>query len=64
MIGAASLDTVQAEVFRVVDWQALSYWICTLANNQEELGADTTQSSFYLALQSKSCLATCLVLSE
>eukprot|EP00931_Biecheleriopsis_adriatica_P016904 TRINITY_DN12311_c0_g2_i1.p1 TRINITY_DN12311_c0_g2~~TRINITY_DN12311_c0_g2_i1.p1 ORF type:complete len:955 (-),score=130.35 TRINITY_DN12311_c0_g2_i1:54-2831(-) len=45
-----------------------SYWICTFANNQhripEELGKTHSESSFYLALTSKSCIGTCMILDE
>jgi hypothetical protein len=44
---------------------SVSYWVCFLSNNQwhlsEELG-HWSQSSFYKALISDSCLATCMVL--
>jgi len=49
-------------------WQDIAYWICFCSNNQyhigAELGADWTESSFYLALQSGTCKGTCMVLDR
>jgi len=48
------------------DWQTTGYWVCFLSNNQwrvaEEVGVDTMDSSFFLALRSGKCKATCMVL--
>lgn len=49
------------------DWGAITYWVCFLSNNQwmvlEELGNGQWQeSSFYQALRSDHCNATCMVL--
>lgn len=45
-----------------------AYWVCFISNNQYdikgELGATWKESSFYLALTSGRCVATCMVLDE
>lgn len=47
-------------------WPSVAYWVCFLSINQwsllEDLGTGVEQSSFYQALRSPACLATCLVL--
>lgn len=48
------------------NWATETYWICFLSNNQwdvkSELGdGDWRSSSFYLALQSNECRATCMI---
>jgi hypothetical protein len=48
----------------------IAYWICTFSNNQWKLweeippGADPSSSSFYKALTSGFCHATCMVVNE
>lgn len=50
------------------DWQSLTYWVCTLSNNQwrvqEEMGSNCEDSSFHLALKSATCSGTVMVLDE
>lgn len=45
-----------------------AYWICTFSNNQwnlpDELGADILDSSFYLALQHRTCVGTAMVVTD
>lgn len=56
-----------AENTSIEDWRSLAYWICFVSNNQweitKELGSgDWRESSFYKALHSGFCHATCMVL--
>jgi len=48
------------------EWRNVSYWVCSLSNNQwrikDEMGASWEQSSFYLALKSQLCVGTAMVL--
>lgn len=48
--------------------QDVSYWICSFSNNQwqleEELGSGWEQSSFFMALASKDCVGTAMVLDD
>lgn len=49
------------------DWQSLAYWVCFLSNNQYKIpvevgDGDWKESSFYKALRSGYCAATCMVL--
>eukprot|EP00933_Yihiella_yeosuensis_P028794 TRINITY_DN22607_c0_g1_i1.p1 TRINITY_DN22607_c0_g1~~TRINITY_DN22607_c0_g1_i1.p1 ORF type:complete len:1129 (-),score=162.52 TRINITY_DN22607_c0_g1_i1:633-4019(-) len=52
------------------DWGDVTYWVCTLSNNQFDLlnelgGPDNWQSSsFYITLRSGLCKGTCMVLTE
>ena len=46
------------------------YWVCTFSNNQWKMSeeipalAPPSESSFYKALRSPSCLGTCMILDE
>eukprot|EP00931_Biecheleriopsis_adriatica_P049641 TRINITY_DN28717_c0_g2_i1.p1 TRINITY_DN28717_c0_g2~~TRINITY_DN28717_c0_g2_i1.p1 ORF type:complete len:1287 (+),score=208.52 TRINITY_DN28717_c0_g2_i1:42-3902(+) len=48
------------------DWRMLSYWVCTFSNNQwrvkEEVGTHCEDSSFHLALRSRTCTGTAMVM--
>jgi len=65
------VHTLQQHAMTVgaIDWSNSSYWICFLSNNQwkvaDEMGGDDAKnSSFYQALCSPTCLATCMVLDS
>jgi len=65
------VETVRkhAEGTGIQEWRSLSYWICFLSNNQWNVAAEVgegkwEESSFYLALRSGFCRATCMVLDD
>jgi len=53
-----------------LNWRDSRYWICTFSNNQWKLDEEIPKngsmkdSSFYQALHSSSCKATCMILDE
>jgi hypothetical protein len=54
---------------RAKNWKTISYWICSLSNNQHrvefEVGnGDWRESSFFKALRSDHCRGTCMVLDS
>eukprot|EP00435_Cladocopium_sp_Y103_P048474 s470_g14.t1 len=51
------------------EWRESAYWVCTFSNSQwhieEELGnGNVEQSSFYLALRSRECMGTAMIIDE
>merc|ERR1712032_746644 len=65
------VETIQHHAMSVDSdrWASLAYWVCFLSNNQWDLTAevgngDAEDSSFFRALWSRSCRATCMVLDE
>ncbi|CAK9018414.1 unnamed protein product [Durusdinium trenchii] len=63
-------ETVQKHAAQVaLEPDSVAYWVCTFSNNQwavdDELGhGEVCQSSFYLALRSRSCRGTVMVIDE
>uniref|UniRef100_A0A7S2IV78 Uncharacterized protein n=1 Tax=Zooxanthella nutricula TaxID=1333877 RepID=A0A7S2IV78_9DINO len=63
------VDTLvrHAATMRLASFDA-AYWICTFSNNQwevaEEMGIDIKDSSFYFALQHKTCRGTVMVIND